>query len=212
MCDLCRTQQKKTAASAHCIQCYMYFCGVCVDKHNANQLFASHHVINMADSHASETLFCRNHKEHPVRYFCKPCSLMMCTICTMEHDPGHAPQPLERGIIDNYKKQLHESLRMVHSKLNEVNSRSKYLETVKQSHQKSLQEAQAAIHERTEDVIGRIRERETGLVQELKNCVDHRMRETGVENLCEINFLKTTMDSLYADIQKVYQMSTCHIY
>ena len=207
VCDLCKTMARRNMASSHCIQCFMFFCEVCVEKHNTNQLFTAHHVIKMADSHKSDTLFCKNHKEHPVRYFCKPCSQMLCTICTLEHEPTHTPEPLEKGIIDKYRQQLIESLRRVHFKLNEVNSHSKYLEIVKQSHQQSLRHCQVAIQDRTEEVITCIRDKEKALLQELRQLVDSKMRQTGVANLGEINFIKGTMDTLYTDIQKVIKGS-----
>lgn len=206
-CDLCKSQMKVTTANSHCIQCYMYFCESCSSMHNSNPLFASHHMINMKERQATDTLFCKNHRDHPVRYFCKPCSLMMCTICTMSHSPEHAPEPLEKGIIDKYRQELHESLKTVKSKLSEVKSRSKYLEAMKQSQQRALFCAQQAIREKAEELVSCIREQEERLLMEAHEKIDSKMKENGVPKLGEISFHQSSMESLYADIQRVIQGS-----
>lgn len=207
VCDLCKTQQKQSPACHHCIQCFMYFCEPCHNKHNSNPLFSSHHVINMGESNATEVLFCRVHSDHPVRYFCKPCSVMLCTICTMNHEPSHAPEPLEKGIITKYRKELEVSLRTIKSKLSEVKTKTKYLETIKQTHQKALYKAQIAIKEKTDGLVLRIREQESKLLQEVQNKIDAQMKETGIDTLGEIKFYRTNIETLYTEIENVIQGS-----
>ena len=207
-CDLCKSEHKNTPALTHCIQCFMYFCEGCTTKHNNNGLFNDHHVIVIGEkSRASEVLFCRNHKEHPVRYFCKPCSAMFCTICVMNHDSSHAPEPLEKGIIEKYRKELTKSLRTVKSKLNEVKSQTKYLETVKETHQQAQYEAQTAIKEKTEELISQIREQEKQLLQQVQNKMEERMIEIGLDSLGEMRFHKTNMEQLYHEMCKVVKGS-----
>ena len=202
-CDLCKTLQRQSAACHHCIQCFMYFCDQCLEKHGTNPLFKSHHVINMGESNATEVLFCRVHKEHPVRYFCQPCSMMLCTICTMGHEPSHSPEPLEKGIIEKYRKELHDSLKTIKSKLSEVKTKTKYLETIKETHQKALYAAQSAIKERTDNLVSKVRQQEKQLLQEVQNKIDIQMRENGIDNLCEIRFYRSNIETLYSEIQSV---------
>ena len=185
----------------------MYFCGTCLQKHEANALFSSHHVVNMEERNASEVLFCKQHKEHPVRYFCKPCSLMLCTICTMEHNPEHNTEPLEKGIIEKYRRDLLDSLRAIKSRLSEVNSRTKYLETIKDAQQKCMYSTQRAIKERTEAIVAEIRKKEKDLLAEVQRKIEQRMRETGIESLTEIKFHSNEMQSLCSEIQTVVQGS-----
>ena len=185
----------------------MYFCPNCLTKHESNALFSSHHVVNMDEKHASEVLFCKQHQEHPVRYFCKSCSLMLCTICTMEHNPQHKTEPLEKGIIEKYRKDLLESLRAIKSRLSEVNSRAKYLETIKDAQQKCMFETQKAIKDRTDVIVAQIREKESELLAEVTKKVEQRMRETGIESLTEMKFHGNEMQSLCSEIQTVVQGS-----
>ena len=203
VCDLCKTQQRINSACHHCIQCYMYFCVSCLGKHNANQLFSSHHVINMGESNATEVLFCRTHREHPVRYFCKPCSLMLCTICTMEHESSHSPEPLERGIIEKYRSELQQSLKTIKSKLSEIKTKAKYLETIKEAHQKALYDAQAAIKQKTAKIVHKIKQQETKLLDEVQSKIDDRMKETGIDSLTDMKFYSSNIESLYSEIETV---------
>lgn len=206
-CDICRSQQRQASAECHCIQCYMYFCSSCAQKHNGNPLFTSHHVISMSERQEADALFCRSHREHPVRYFCKSCVTLLCTICTMEHNSDHSPEPLEKGIINKYRTELQGSLNTIKSKLTEAKSKSKYLETLKQSHQRALYEAQQAIKEKTEIIIGKIRSQEKQLLQDVQKHMDEKMKTYGIQNLGEITFQKNSMEALYSEIQNVIKGS-----
>lgn len=207
-CDLCRTQHRKiTAAACHCIQCFMYFCESCTKKHDGNPLFAGHDRILMQDSSAVETLFCRQHKEQPVRYFCKVCHLLLCTICTMDHDPNHLPEALEKGVIEKYRHHLEESLMMLTSKLKDVKTKAKCLETLRQTHQGGLYQVQALIRERAEHYVAKIREQERRLLQDAQERFDTKMKGCGMEKMAEMTFFKTNLESLLTEIQQVLKGS-----
>ena len=202
-CDLCRAQKRKASATYHCVQCCMFFCPCCNDKHKANTLFTSHHVIDMSVGNASDVLFCKTHSEHAVRYFCQPCNQMLCTICTMDHTPDHSPVTLDKGVIEKYHRDLQESLKTVGSKLTEVKNHAKYLLTLKESHQRALYEAQHAIHERSQDLVTEIREHEKQLLADVQQTMESKMRCLGLDNLGEINFHRSNMEALHIDIQSV---------
>lgn len=207
-CDLCRTQHRKiTATTCHCIQCFMYFCESCTKKHDGNPLFAGHDRILMQDSSAVETLFCRQHKEQPVRYFCKVCHLLLCTICTMDHDPSHLPEALEKGVIEKYRHHLQESLMVLASKLKEVKTKAKCLETLRQTHQGGLYQVQALIRERAEHYIAKIREQERKLLQDAQIKFDTKMKGCGMEKMAEMTFFKTNLESLLTEMQQVLKGS-----
>ncbi len=206
-CDLCKIQQARTQASHHCVQCCIFFCHGCVEKHASNPLFVEHHVINMHDDNAAETLFCKVHKEYSIRYFCKPCGMMLCTICTMGHDQQHSPVSLDKNVISTYQKDLKGNLKSIKSKLNEVKSRTKYLETVRQTYQKALYEAQNSIKDKTNELIDNIREQERQLLQEAMMRMETKMRQLGLDNLGEMNFHKTNIENLHQDVVNVMQGS-----
>lgn len=200
-CGFCEAQQLSVPAFFHCIQCCMCFCEACNDRHSQNLIFASHHVMHLAESHALEVLFCRSHKEHQVKYFCTTCKQMLCTICTMGHDACHKPEPLERGIIEKYRNELQDSLKAIHSKLYEVKNKTKYLETIRETHQRALYEAQVAIRAKTEAIICKVRKRERELLEDVQKKIDERMK--GMETLGDIKFYKTSIEELCTEIQNV---------
>lgn len=158
-CDMCRSkQQNLISADHHCVQCCIHFCKQCVDKHNRNTLFTSHSVVNIHSNSTPENLFCKIHCEYVVRYFCKVCSLMLCTICTVDHNTDHNPVPLDKSVTDRYQKELADALHIIHTKLTEMKSRTKYLDTVRQTHQRAMYEAQKSIKDKANDVIKEVRE------------------------------------------------------
>ena len=157
LCDMCKSSQQRSNAEHHCVQCCMYFCKQCLEKHGRNTLFVTHSVIDMQNSTAAESLFCKIHREYVVRYFCKVCAVMLCTICTMDHNMDHNPVALDRSVTDRYQQELADALHIVHEKLSKVKSRTKYLEVVKQTHQRALYEAQRAIKDKANDVIKEVR-------------------------------------------------------
>ena len=125
----------------------------------------------------------------------------------MEHNSDHSPEPLEKGIINKYRTELQGSLNTIKSKLTEAKSKSKYLETLKQSHQRAMYEAQQAIKEKTETVIGKIRSQEQHLLQDVQKHMDEKLKIYGIQNLGEITFQKNSMEALYSEIQNVIQGS-----
>ena len=207
VCDICKSRQRRTSASVHCSQCSLFFCTQCLEKHDQNALFSGHHIVDLETDSSTDKLFCKTHKDCTVKFFCKPCGSMLCTICIMDHPPDHSPVPLDRSTIEKYQKDLHESLRVINSKLSEVKSRTKYLETVKQTHQKVLFETQATIRERTNELIAQIKEQEKNLLKEVQQRMEARMREIGLDMLGEMNFHKMNIENLYSDVQTVIKGS-----
>ncbi len=206
-CDICKSRQRKTDASVHCSQCSLFFCHQCLEKHNQNALFSGHHIVDLDSESASEKLFCKTHKDYTVKFFCKPCGSMLCTICIMDHPADHAPVPLDKSVIERYQQELHESLRTVNSKLSEVKSRTKYLETLKQSHQKALFDTQTHIREKTNDLVAQIRDQEQRLLQEVQQKMETKMKEIGLDLLGEMHFHRVNMENLYGDLQNVVKGS-----
>ena len=210
MCDICRSQQKWTVATQNCVQCSMFFCNDCHMRHGANPLFDSHHVIDLRSQLEAETLYCKIHREHSVRYFCKPCGAMMCTICTMTHDPDHNPVSLDKSVIARYQHDLQENLHSIKSKLSEVKTRTKYIETVRQTYQKALYDTQNSIKHKTEEFIRHIRKQEQQLLQDVAQRMEAKMRNLGLDNLGEMNFHKANIENLYMDVEKVIRGSPQH--
>ena len=206
-CDLCKAQKRCSPSSHHCVQCCMFYCPSCNDKHKANALFSSHHVIDMCSGNATEVMFCKLHPEHAVRYFCRSCSCMLCTICTMDHNPQHMPVTLDKGVIDQYHSNLQDLLISVNSKHAEVKSHAKYLGTLKQTYKRALYEAQKTIHARASEAITEIQNEEKALITKAQDELESRMRTLGLDNLGDINFHLANIESLQTEVHDVMKGS-----
>ena len=202
-----RSTQAVTKAKHHCVQCSMSFCQECVGRHASNAVFQSHHVVDLHNENEASTVFCRTHKDQSVRYFCKVCNTMLCTICTLSHNPDHNPVLVDRHVIQSYQQDLTANLKSIRSKLNEVSSRTKYLETVRHAYQKALYDSQAGIRSRAEELVRQIREQERKLLDDTQQRMDSRMRSLGLDSLGEMNFHKANIENLHLDVQHVIKGS-----
>jgi tripartite motif-containing protein 2/3 len=201
-CDVCRSNQKVETAQVHCIQCFMFLCAACQTKHNANTIFAGHHLLSVSDQSFAESLFCKSHKEQAVRYFCCVCAEMLCTVCILDHDPTHATQPFDRALVERYRQELKAHQKAVVSKLTDINSRAKYFEAVKQSQQRALYKAQSAVRDRSEELVRQVRGEEKRLLEMLQEHMEGTLRLHGAESVSDAQFKKSTLESLYTDITR----------
>ena len=202
-CDVCRAQSLQTPATHHCLQCSYFFCGACLSQHSRNAVFSSHHVVDMANPNEASAVFCKVHREQPVRYFCKDCNTMLCGICTMTHSTDHKPVSIDRHVIKRYQEELADNLRSIKSKLNVVSKRTKYLETIRQTYQKALYDTQTGVRRRTDDLIKHIREQERRLLADAQQRMDAKMRMLGLDSLGEMNYHRANIENLHADVQSV---------
>ncbi|KAK2190861.1 hypothetical protein NP493_66g05040 [Ridgeia piscesae] len=207
-CSLCQTEHTSTSATWHCIQCSLYFCGGCMKgKHDANPLFAGHHSVSIAEKDVCDVVFCKLHVDQSMRYFCQQCSVMLCTICTMQHDTSHRPEPLENGVVQKYQDQLQSMLDSTSSRLADIKNKTKYLETIKESHQKAFYEARTAIKERASKLVRRIREQEKSLQQEVQTQIEAKMKDSQVDLLADLKFHSANVEALNAEVLAVIRGS-----
>ena len=203
-CDLCKNDQMPAPATWHCIQCSLYFCNGCMTgKHNANHLFDGHHAVSISEKDVCDVVFCKVHKDQSMRYFCQQCSAMLCTICTMQHDTSHRPEPLENGIVQKYRDQLRSMLEGISARHADVKNKTKYLETVKQAQQRAYHEARSAIKDRAGKLMTRIRDQEKALLQEVQLQIEAKMKDSQLDYLAELKIHCGALEALNVEVEGV---------
>ena len=208
VCDLCKTEHMSAPAMWHCIQCSLYFCESCMKgKHDANPLFTGHHAVSISEKDVCDVVFCKVHKDQSMRYFCQQCSIMLCTICTMQHDTSHRPEPLENGIVQKYQDQLQSMLDSIGSRLADIKNKTKYLETIKETQQKAFYETRAAIKDRAGKLVRKIREQEKSLQQEVQIQIEAKMKDSQIDLLAELKFHSANVEALNAEVLSVIRGS-----
>jgi len=103
-CTGCKNMNEE--AVARCISCSSFLCPNCVAAHQYMHCFDGHAVFSLEElmnsrenqNEVDNPVLCLKHKHCFVKYFCKTCSIPICTECKLhEHlAPGHDYQPLNK--------------------------------------------------------------------------------------------------------------------
>lgn len=120
-CDICAAGGERKVASHFCAQCSESFCPMCCERHSANNLFNSHHVVDLSTQASSGKLFCKEHGSKPIKYICMACNVFICTVCAINIHNGdeHNVQDMEYG-LKKHVEHLKSISDKIHLKLEEV--------------------------------------------------------------------------------------------
>ncbi|ESO06872.1 hypothetical protein HELRODRAFT_170902 [Helobdella robusta] len=200
LCDLCKMKESCTEkvpnALSRCQKCKLSFCNECSVKHNSNPMFSSHISFDLRDS----SIFCKQHYDNVIEFFCKNCLFLMCTVCVLEHDSTHNLEHWDEVLLSKCEKVLTETMQMASKKSQEIKSHIKKLETLRQTYQESLFCTQLRIKSKTNDLIEMIRKREKKLLTECQNKFDNIFKEVGLDVIADLKFNQTRMDLLCEDL------------
>ncbi|CAI5777375.1 E3 ubiquitin-protein ligase TRIM56-like [Podarcis lilfordi] len=91
-CTVCSSAQKVVAATAHCLDCKDFLCQICSQGHCCSRLTLHHKVVNLEEFLAGhydtevrflQELWCQDHPQEALRFFCDTCSMSICRDCRM---------------------------------------------------------------------------------------------------------------------------------
>ncbi|XP_077988252.1 tripartite motif-containing protein 2-like [Glandiceps talaboti] len=113
-CDGCLTEDSNRFM--WCIECSMKLCDTCARTHGRVPLTRAHRLIPLDEYHSVKSkdptmvqsgVYCENHPENQVKFFCKTCEVPICTDCTVvDHRvPEHKHKYL-KDAADEYKKEV----------------------------------------------------------------------------------------------------------
>ncbi|XP_041376995.1 E3 ubiquitin-protein ligase TRIM56-like [Gigantopelta aegis] len=88
-CGVCEQR-----ATHSCRECEIMLCDTCTKGHRIVPVSRSHLLINLSDSSTEKTFlskqtFCEKHKDEKLRFYCLPCSKMICRDCKHTNHEGH---------------------------------------------------------------------------------------------------------------------------
>ena len=194
----CKTSGAK--AVAFCVDCWKFFCSVCLDSH---QLIIDNHAVKSIEELASadlnqmpnlETVFmkdavpysCPQHSGEVLMWHCEGCGTLMCHACALDKGP-HCPKYLDPSVSQRHRQSLKLSQQVVGAARKVYQKEKEELETqsnaVDQSREKALEDAhrlferaRIAIAQREEEVCEEITvacNQKKGLISErAKSCSD----------------------------------------
>ena len=93
VCNVCEGEEPDVAKHS-CLECEQDFCDNCLRYHSSISSTREHQTVEYSRSgeagKVSRTLFCREHVDEPLRYYCIECKELVCQHCNMTHHKQHS--------------------------------------------------------------------------------------------------------------------------
>ncbi|CAF1954461.1 unnamed protein product [Rotaria magnacalcarata] len=176
-CTACKSAE--SMAVAKCFQCSSFLCHQCVCAHQIMNCFEGHRVVHIKDLDSNgndlRLIFCSNHKNETLKYFCATCNIPICVTCTtIDHRPGtHEYAPLNDAGSHQVAK-LQNMVENTRQRLNDLRNSQKIVDRSYTSLQTQYNKAQHDINETYSFYRQLIDERKHELIKELDNAFNEK--------------------------------------
>ena len=148
-------------AVAFCVDCWKFFCSVCLDGHQLMSDLTGNHTVNSIEELASAdmdqmsdaaTVFMKNAVPHScpqhcgevLKWYCEGCDTLMCHACALDKGP-HCPKFLDPSVSQRHRQSLKLSQQVVGAARKVYQKGKEELETqsnaVDRSREKVLEDA-----------------------------------------------------------------------
>jgi hypothetical protein len=111
-------------AVAHCLTCSDHLCESCFQLHKKQKLSRDHHVVMLKDLHQMDRktgvksvrrkLHCDEHKDEPLKLFCKTCEKVICRDCALVKHRQH-----EYVFVHEFRREIQTQLEALVKKAEE---------------------------------------------------------------------------------------------
>ncbi|CAF2363970.1 unnamed protein product [Rotaria sp. Silwood2] len=176
-CTACKSAE--SMAVAKCFQCSSFLCHQCVCAHQIMNCFEGHRVVHIKelDSNGNDLrlIFCSNHKNETLKYFCATCNIPICITCTTtDHRPiGHEFAPLNDAGSHQVAK-LQNMVENTRQRLNDLRNSQKIVDRSYSLLQTQYNKAQHDINETYAFYRQLIDDRKHELIKELDNAFNEK--------------------------------------
>lgn len=172
ICTSCKAKEK---AVARCADCANFLCPNCVTAHQFMRCFENHKVVTFEDMKASEgiafhkPIFCPNHPEENLRYFCTRCQNAVCTECMLKEHPQaeHHCEKLTE-VEARQTEELKTLLEEGRGKLEKCRETSQALESALSELQEQTDNAKGLIEETFQSYKALLEKRKDDMLKELE--------------------------------------------
>ncbi|KAL3890395.1 hypothetical protein ACJMK2_002677 [Sinanodonta woodiana] len=129
-CDICGP---KIVAIRRCLECEENLCSSCCNVHEKSKA-SRHHKIRDLRTLDSETkgkirqrVFCEQHPEDEIRFFCRECKVLICLLCKVDNHPNHTTANVDAAAAE-LRTTLDIKLNECSDKLKRINASKKMAE------------------------------------------------------------------------------------
>ena len=99
MTILCESGVDENPAIGHCLTCSDHLCECCFQFHKKQKVTRDHHIVMLKDLQQMDQktgvksvrrkLYCDEHKDEPLKLFCKTCQKVICRDCALVKHREH---------------------------------------------------------------------------------------------------------------------------
>ena len=172
-CDLCSVSGKTKVPEYFCVTCSKQYCRECRKKHDAKGIFRSHEVV--AIHRETAIMFCKQHSNENVKYYCQTCSTAVCTLCVLDKHSDHDTGELTEWIMyfrDNLGQMYQQARSHVqhrYNKIAQLQAEHHVREKAFADTDKAIQSQMNDTVRRAEEIIRKAKERGRVLQDQLRN-------------------------------------------
>ncbi|XP_023929936.1 tripartite motif-containing protein 2-like [Lingula anatina] len=204
-CDACAIDGDDVEAVSKCLNCSEYLCSPCAKSHIRFKMSVNHKIYTLDQLHSGEhhqevqefqRVFCPEHKEEPIRYFCLKCQIPICRDCKVLTHDEHKCTSLDTA-IETVKPKLASMLEKLVDKISVQENDLTILQAVLRDHETNTSCVMKDISDHSRHLQQQIQQQEKKLLQEVQQVSEaHKKNITLYLESCEVttSTMKSTSD------------------
>jgi len=118
-CDMCI---RDDPGMVLCIDCGMFLCNHCHESHKYSREYQGHHMMALKEIRSakieinlqpkSKPMFCKEHHNAELKFYCETCEKLLCSFCAMKHHGGHKYDSVVR-VAMKYRSKINRIMELV---------------------------------------------------------------------------------------------------
>ena len=88
----------RTRAALKCLDCVKLLCKDCAETHRRTKVTRGHSLVDVVGCTPGLDVQCRLHRDELVRFYCEPCDVCVCILCTFHDHKDHKLSTFAEGI------------------------------------------------------------------------------------------------------------------
>ena len=203
---LCESGVDENPAMAHCLTCSDHLCENCFELHKRQKITREHNVVLLKDiqqldrktgiKSVRQKQFCEEHKDEPLKLFCKTCQKVICRDCALVKHREHEYMFVNE-IRPETQGQLEELVKRVEKKQMEFKAHSQHLSKVRESSYATYATSQLEINTIFDKMAEAVETRRKALLADLDGLSQTEEKKLNAET----DYLELTLARLSNSIQ-----------
>ncbi|CAH1801575.1 unnamed protein product [Owenia fusiformis] len=211
-CDICLQEDEKVPAILRCIECNEKLCKACGRAHKLSRLTKLHQLLELTgdmsqdtkiaiDMLSKRTMYCQEHTNEPLKYFCKEDDCLICQDCFAFDHQGHALEKIEQTAKTNMKN-LHSVIDLGRQRSDKYEVGIHSAHNRKQAIEKYMEACTSKLEEDERRVYAKVDAHFKALKEDI-NIEGNAAIKNTVAHLAELQFNKDAIDGTVKQLQAI---------